>query len=95
MELLGDVCQMEAHFGLFGDSVNLGTRSVHGLRKMYHRHGNHVGCTRCNSKVTWVKWKLVSVHMETTLISALVRCTVCAKRTTGIQILVTLYDTPS
>jgi hypothetical protein len=26
MELLGDAGQVEAHFGLFGDSVNLGTR---------------------------------------------------------------------
>jgi hypothetical protein len=25
MELLGDVGLVEAHFGLFGDSVNLGT----------------------------------------------------------------------
>jgi len=27
---LGDVCQVEAHFGPFGDSVNLGARLVHG-----------------------------------------------------------------
>jgi hypothetical protein len=32
MELLGDVGQVEARFNLFGDSVNLGTRLVHGLR---------------------------------------------------------------
>jgi hypothetical protein len=32
MVLLGDETQMEAHFGLFGDSVNLETRYVQGLR---------------------------------------------------------------
>jgi hypothetical protein len=35
MELLGDMSQMESCFGLYGDSVNLGARSVHGLRRMY------------------------------------------------------------
>jgi hypothetical protein len=29
MELLGDMGQMEAHFGRFGDSVNLHPRWVH------------------------------------------------------------------
>jgi hypothetical protein len=33
MDLLGDVGQMEAHFGLFGDSVNLHTRLLHDLRQ--------------------------------------------------------------
>jgi hypothetical protein len=32
MELLGDVGQMEDHFGPFGDSVNLNARWVHGLK---------------------------------------------------------------
>jgi hypothetical protein len=31
MVLLGDVCQVEARFGPFGDSVSLGARSVYGL----------------------------------------------------------------
>jgi hypothetical protein len=35
MELLGDVGQVEARLGPFGDSVNLNTRQVHGLRRMY------------------------------------------------------------
>jgi hypothetical protein len=38
--LLGDVCQVEARFGLFGDSVSLSARSVYGLRRMDHVHGN-------------------------------------------------------
>jgi hypothetical protein len=31
--------------------------------------------------VTWVKWKLVSIHLETVLILAQERCTVYAKCT--------------
>jgi hypothetical protein len=32
MVLLGDVCQLEACFGPFGNSVSLGAKSVYGLR---------------------------------------------------------------
>jgi hypothetical protein len=32
MVILGDVGQVEARFGMFGDSVNLGARQVYGLR---------------------------------------------------------------
>ena len=32
MILLGDEAQVEARFGLFGDSANLDARLVHGLR---------------------------------------------------------------
>jgi hypothetical protein len=32
MVLLSDEAQVEAHFGLFGDSANLHARKVHGLR---------------------------------------------------------------
>ena len=37
IELLDDVCHMKSHFGLFGDSVSLGARLVHGLRIIHHR----------------------------------------------------------
>jgi hypothetical protein len=37
---LGDVCQVEARFYLFGDSVHLGARMVYGLRRMYNGHRN-------------------------------------------------------
>jgi hypothetical protein len=47
--LLGDVGQVEAHFGPFRDIVNLSARWVHGLRRMYHGHGNHFGHTRLYS----------------------------------------------
>jgi hypothetical protein len=38
MVLLGDVCHVLSHFALFGDSVYVGARLVHGLRQTYHRH---------------------------------------------------------
>jgi hypothetical protein len=37
----GDMGQVEACLGPFGDSVNLSARWVHGLCRMYHGHGNH------------------------------------------------------
>jgi hypothetical protein len=40
MVLLGDVGQVEAHLGPFGDSVNLSARWVHDLRRMYQGHQN-------------------------------------------------------
>ena len=57
MELLGDV-------GSFGDSVNLSTRKVLDLRRTDHRLINHFGHARWYSFVTWVKWKLIWVHLE-------------------------------
>ena len=36
MVLLGNKAQGEARFGLFGDTGNLDTRLVHGLRQTYH-----------------------------------------------------------
>ena len=32
MELLGDMGHVEPHFFLFGDSVSVGAREVHGFR---------------------------------------------------------------
>jgi len=58
MVLLGDKTQLEARFGPFGDSANLDARSVHGLRRTYHRLIYRSGHTRWNSKVTWVMWNL-------------------------------------
>ena len=37
MELLGDTGHVESRFGLFGHSVSVGARQVHGLRQTYHR----------------------------------------------------------
>jgi hypothetical protein len=46
MVLLCDLGQVEGHIDPFGDNVNLDARSVHGLRRMYHRLRNHFGRTR-------------------------------------------------
>ena len=37
MVLLGDEAQVEAPFGLFGDSANLDARWVQGLHRAYHK----------------------------------------------------------
>ena len=81
MVLLGNVCQVEACYGMFRDSVSLRAREVHGLHRTYHRLGNHFGHNRWYSYVTLVKWKLVPVHLEIVLITTQDRCTVCAERT--------------
>jgi hypothetical protein len=46
MELLGDVGHVESHLILFGDSISVGARLVHGLLQTYHQHRNHFGHTR-------------------------------------------------
>ena len=46
MVLLGNEAQVEAHFGPFGDSGNLDSRLVHGLRETYHRLRYRFGRTR-------------------------------------------------
>jgi hypothetical protein len=40
----------------------------------------------------WVKWKFVWVHLEKVLISAQDRCTVCAERTIGMEIVLGIPD---
>ena len=89
MLLLGDEAQLEAHFGPFGDSD---ARSVHGLRRTYHRLGNHFGRTRWNSLVTWVIWNLTSFRLETLLVSMQDRCMVCTRRTIGSEIILEALD---
>jgi hypothetical protein len=54
MELLGDVGKVEAYFGPLRDGVNLDARWVHGLRRMYNRHGNVFSRTRWTYLVMWV-----------------------------------------
>jgi hypothetical protein len=46
MGLLGDEAQVEAQFIPFGDSANLDTRLVHGLRQTYRRLRNSIGGTQ-------------------------------------------------
>jgi hypothetical protein len=90
MELLGDDAQVEARFGPFGYSANLD--EVHGLRRTYHRLGNQFGRIRWNSKMTWVMWNIVSVHLETMLVSVQDSRTVCAECTIGSKIILDAPD---
>ena len=86
MLLLGDEAQLEARFGPFGDSANLDARSVHCLRRTYHRLRNRFGRTRWNSLLSWVMWNPGSVRLEMGLVLVQYRCTVCTKRTIGLDI---------
>ena len=46
--------------------------------------------------VTWVMWNLVLVHLETVLVSMQDRGMICAKHTTGLDIVSDALDgTPS
>ena len=92
MELLGDDAKVEACFGPFGDSANHHARLVHGLRRTYHRLGNHFGRTRWNSYVTWVMRNLASFRLETVLVLVQDRCTRCAKRTRSSEIILDAPD---
>jgi hypothetical protein len=85
---------VEARFGAFGDSATLQARLVLGLSRMCYRLGNSIGGTRWNYLVTWVMWNLVLIYIETVLSSVQNRCTVCTKRTIGIEIILdTLHRT--
>jgi hypothetical protein len=46
MELLGDMGHVEYRFGLFGGSVSVSGRKVHGSRQTYQMLKNYFGCTR-------------------------------------------------
>jgi hypothetical protein len=58
----------------------------------HHRLGSRFGRTRWNSKVMWVMVNLVSVCLETVLVSVQDRCMVCAKRTIGSVIVLDAPD---
>jgi hypothetical protein len=92
MELLGDMGHVGSCFSPFVDSANLDARLVHSLRRTYCKLKNHFGCTRWNSKVTWVKWNLVLVYSEIILVSVQDRCIVCAKHNVGSEI---ILDAPN
>jgi hypothetical protein len=89
MVLLGDVAEVEPRFGPFKDSANLDARKVQVWCRTYHSLRNCFGRTRWNSKVTWVMWNLILVHLKTVLVSAQDRCTVYAKHTVASEIVLT------
>jgi hypothetical protein len=90
--VLCDEALLEACFGLFGDSANFDARQVPSLRRKYHRLKNRFVCARWNSSVMWVLWNLVSVRLEMVLVSVQDKCTICAKRTIGLEIVLDAPD---
>ena len=84
MVLLGDEGQLEARFGLFGDSAD--ARSVHGLCRTNHRRGKSFWTHPMEllGDVGHVESRLV--HLEMVLVLMSDRCTVCAERTIGSDI---------
>jgi hypothetical protein len=92
MVLLGDEAQVEARFRPFKDSANLDARYVLGLCRTYHNLISCFGRIRWNSKVTWLMWSLVLVHLELLLVSVQDRCMVCAKHTVGSEIILDAPD---
>jgi hypothetical protein len=92
MVLLGDEAQVDARFGLFGDSANLDARLVHRLRRAYHRLRNHFGLARWYSEVTRLKWMLVLVCLDIVLTLTQDSCAVCVERTIGWKI---VLDAPN
>jgi hypothetical protein len=92
MVLQGDEAQVEARFGLFGDSANLNARWVHNLRETYHRLRNNFGRTRWYALVMMLKWRLVSVCLKIMLMLMQDTCKFCAKRTIGSEIVLDAPD---
>ena len=85
MVLLGDEAQLEASFGPFGDSANLDARSVHCLRRTYHRLEKSFW-THPMELLGYVGH--VESHfgcLETVLVSVQDRSMVCAKHTIGLE----------
>jgi hypothetical protein len=94
--LISDMGRVESHFSPFGDGVSVSARQVHGSHRTYHRHRTRFGCTRWDSLVTWLKWKLGLVGLEIVLLVMHDWCTVCVKRTVGSEIVLEAPDgTPS
>ena len=91
MVLLGDEAQLEAHFGPFGDSANFDARSVHGLRRTYHRLRNRLHAPdELLGDVGHVESH--SVHLEMVLVLVQDRCTVCVERTIGLEMVLDAPD---
>ena len=79
-------------FSLFGASVSVGARYVHGLHQTYHRLRNRFAHTQWYFKVMRLKWKLDLVCLEIVLILAPDWCTVCAERTIDLEIVLDAHD---
>jgi hypothetical protein len=75
----------------FGDSGNPDARKMHDLCRMYHRLRKLCWMHPMELLGEWVMWNLVSVYLETMLLSVQYRCRVCAERTIGSEF---VFDAP-
>jgi hypothetical protein len=92
MVLLGDEAQVDARFVLFRDSANLDARLVHGLRRTYHRLENHF---QTHPMVLLGDEAQVDARFGLfgdRLILTQHRCTVCAERNIGLEIILDAPD---
>ena len=65
---------------------------MHGLHQTYNRLGNHFGRSQWYFKVTRLKWMHDSVYLEIVVILTQDKCTACAERTTGSEIVLDAPD---
>jgi hypothetical protein len=86
--------QMEACFGPFGDSVNLDARLVHGFAPNMQYTRKSFWAHMMELLGDGGQMELISVCLQTVLISVQGRCTICAEYTTGIEILLATPDGP-
>ena len=83
MVLLGVMSLVEAHVGPFGGSVSLAQDRCMVCTECTTCMEIALGTPEWYSKVTYVKWKIVSVRFEIVLVLAQDRCTVCAECTSS------------
>ena len=87
MILLGDEAQLEARFGPFGDSANLEIRSLHGLRRTYHRARKSFWTHLMELLGDVGHVESCLVRLEIVLVLVQQRCMVCTKPTIGSEII--------
>ena len=92
MELLGHMGHVESHFDPIVHGVRDGAKLVHGLRQTYHRLRKSIWMHPMVLLGDGVMWNLVSVCLETVLVSVQGRCTVSAKCTIGSEIILDAPD---
>ena len=92
MELLGDMGHVESHFFLFGDSVSIGARYVHGfalgipyVQKSFWTHSMVPLGDEAQVEARFGLSDIVLILTQD-------RCTVCVERTNGLEIVLDATD---
>ena len=91
MVLLRDEAQVEAHFGLLGDSANIDADRCTVCAK--HTIGSLIILDAPDELLgVWVMLNLVSIRLDTVLVSVQDRCTACVKHTIGSEVILDAPD---